>query len=74
MVNSKRNVGKINAKDKNVNIIGQLLIISFFKNIIYVKDIFIQKTDENNGSTSCYFWYNIDLTLDRDRNSVKNLD
>jgi hypothetical protein len=70
---TQRNVGKINAKDKNGNVIGQLLINPFFKNKIYVKDIFIQKTEENNGATSCYFGFNTDLTLDRDRNAVKNL-
>ena len=70
---TQRNVGKINAKDKNGNVIGQLLINPFFKNKIYVKDIFIQKTEENNGATSCYFGFNTDLTLDRDRNAVKNI-
>lgn len=34
----------------------------------------MQKTDENNGATTCYFGYNTDLDLDRDRNAVKNLD
>ena len=34
----------------------------------------MQKTDENNGATTCYFGYNTDLELDRDRNAVKNLD
>ena len=69
-----KNIGQINAKDNNGNIIGQLLINPFFKNKIYVKDIFVQKTDENNGATTCYFGFNTDLTLDRDRNAIKNLD
>ena len=71
---TQRHVGRINAKDSNGKIIGQLLINNFFKNKIYVKDIFVQKTEENNGATSCYFGYNTDLELDRDRNAVKNLD
>lgn len=46
-----------------------------FKNKIYVKDILIQTIkEENNGATSCYFGYNTDLELDRDRNAVKYLD
>ena len=71
---TQKNIGQINAKDNNGNIIGQLLINPFFKNKIYVKDIFVQKTDENNGATTCYFGFNTDLTLDRDRNAIKNLD
>ena len=71
---TQRNVGRIYAKDTNGKIIGQLLYNKFFYNKIYVKDIFVQKTDENNGATTCYFGYNTDLTLDRDRNAVKNLD
>ena len=71
---TQRNVGRINAKDSNGKIIGQLLYNKFFYNKIYVKDIFVQKTDENNGATTCYFGYNTDLELDRDRNAVKNLD
>ena len=70
---TQKNVGQIDAFDNNGNIIGQLLINKFFKNKIYVKDIFIQETEENNGATSCYFGYNTDLQLDRDRNAVKNL-
>ena len=71
---TKRNVGRIDAKDNNGKIIGQLLYNEFFRNKIYVKDIFVQKTEENNGATTCYFGYNTDLELDRDRNAVKNLD
>ena len=70
---TQKNVGQIDAFDNNGNIIGQLLINKFFKNKIYVKDIFIQETEENNGAISCYFGYNTDLQLDRDRNAVKNL-
>ena len=72
---TQRNVGRINAKDSNGNIIGQLLYNKFFKNKIYVKDILVQTIkEENNGATTCYFGYNTDLELDRDRNAVKNLD
>lgn len=71
---TQRNVGRINAKDNNGKIIGQLLYNKFFYNKIYVKDIFVQKTEENNGATTCFFGYNTDLDLDRDRNAVKNLD
>ena len=71
---TQRHVGRIYAKDSNVKIIGQILYNKFFKNKIYVKDIFVQKTEKNNGATSCYFGYNTDLDLDRDRNAVKNLD
>ena len=34
----------------------------------------MQKTEEKNGATTCFFGYNTDLELDRDRNAVKNLD
>ena len=71
---TQKNVGRITAKDTNNKVIGQLLYNKFFWNKIYVKDIFVQKTDENNGATTCYFGYNTDLELDRDRNAVKNLD
>ena len=72
---TQRNVGRINAKDSNGNIISQLLYNKSFKNKIYVKDILIQTIkEENNGATSCYFGYNTDLELDRDRNAVKYLD
>jgi len=69
---TQRNVGRIDAKNNERKIIGQLLYNKFFWNKIYVKDIFVQKTEENNGATSCYFGYNTDLELDRDRNAVKN--
>ena len=71
---TQRKVGRIDAKNNEGKIIGQLLYNKFFWNKIYVKDIFVQKTEENNGATSCYFGYNTDLELDRDRNAVKNLD
>ena len=42
-------------------------------------DIFVQETEkeepnDNHGATNCYFGFNTDLELDRDRNAVKNLD
>ena len=52
-----------------------MLYNKFFKNKIYIKDILVQTIkEENNGATTCYFGYNTDLELDRDRNAVKNLD
>ena len=39
---TQKNVGQIDAFDNNGNIIGQLLINKFYKNKIYVKDIFNQ--------------------------------
>ena len=71
---TQRNVGRIEAKDNSGKTIGQLLYNKFFYNKIYVKDIFVQKTEENNGATTIFFGYNTDLELDRDRNAVKNLD
>jgi hypothetical protein len=76
---TQRHVGRIDAKDSNGKIIGQLLYNEFFKYKIYVKDIFVQETEKeepnnNHCATNCYFGYNTDLELDRDRNAVKNLD
>ena len=76
---TQRHVGRIDAKDSNGKIIGQLLYNDFFKYKIYVKDIFVQETEKeepnnNHGATNCYFGFNTDLVLDRDRNAVKNLD
>ena len=76
---TQRHVGRIDAKDSNGKIIGQLLYNEFFKYKIYVKDIFVQETEKEEPNnyhcaTNCYFGYNTDLELDRDRNAVKNLD
>ena len=76
---TQRHVGRIDAKDSNGKVIGQLLYNKFFRYKIYVKDIFVQETEKeepnnNHGATNCYFGYNTDLELDRDRNAVKNLD
>lgn len=75
---TQRSVGRIEAKE-NGKVIGQLLYNDFFKYKIYVKDIFVQETEkeepnDNHGATNCYFGFNTDLELDRDRNAVKNLD
>lgn len=39
---------------------------------IYVKEVFINDTGEARDMTS-YFGFNLDISLDRDRNAVKNL-
>ena len=52
--------------------IGEVLCDNFFRNKIYVKEVFINDTGTERDMTS-YFGFNLDISLDRDRNSVKNL-
>ena len=54
---TQRHVGRIDAKDSNGKVIGQLLYNKFFRYKIYVKDIFVQETEKeepnnNHGATN----------------------
>lgn len=56
-----------------------LLNRKLFGNKIYVKEIFVQEFDNTEGhkpvtSEECFYGFNVDLELDRDRNAIKNLD
>lgn len=59
---------------KNNEVFGEILLNPLFKNKIFVKDIFVQKTVDNSEATTCWYGFNTDLVLDRDRNAVKDLD
>ena len=67
------NLGIVQAV-KNNEVFGEILLNPLFKNKIYVKDIFVQKTVENSEATTCWYGFNTDLVLDRDRNAIKDLD
>jgi hypothetical protein len=56
----------------NNEIIGEILREEFFLRKLYVKEVFINDTGKELDMTS-YFGFNLDIDLDRDRNSVKNL-
>ena len=53
----------------------EILLNPSFRNKIYVKDIFVQEfSSKDSTAVQCFFGFNTDLTLDRDRNAIKNLD
>ena len=56
----------------NENLVGEVLCDKFFRRKIFVKEVFINYTGKEIDMTS-YFGFNVDIDLDRDRNSVKNL-
>lgn len=69
-----RKTGSIIVFDGNNNdkIAGEILCEEFFLRKLYVKEVFINDTGTAIDMTS-YFGFNLDIDLDRDRNSVKNL-
>ena len=69
------NLGSIQAKDENGEVFGEIFLSEKFRNKIYVKDIFVQEFKDNeDSSVKCFFGFNTDLELDRDRNAIKDLD
>lgn len=68
----KVGLGKINTFGNKGQKIGEVLLEDFFRHKIFVKDIFISETPKNS-EIDCYYGFNTDLTLDRDRNCVPNL-
>ena len=71
----KLNLCTIKAKDENKNDYGEIFLNERFRNRIYVKDIYVQEFKENDDrSVACFFGFNVDLELDRDRNAIKDLD
>ena len=70
---TQKNIGAITSIDNNNNIIGQILFGEIFRKKIFVKDIFVQLT-QPSSITDSYFGFNTDVTLDRDRNCVPNLN
>ena len=71
----KLNLGVIQAKDEKGDVFGEIFLSEKFRNKIYVKDIFVQKFKDNEDtSVKCFFGFNTDLELDRDRNAIKDLD
>jgi hypothetical protein len=67
-----RKTGSIIVLDDNKKIAGEILCEEFFLRKLYVKEVFINDTGTARDMTS-YFGFNLDIDLDRDRNSVKNL-
>ena len=71
----KLNLCVIQTKDETGKSFGEIFLSEKFKNKIYVKDIYVQEFKENEDrSVACYFGFNTDLDLDRDRNAIKDLD
>ena len=71
----KLNLGIIKAIDEGGKEFGEIFLSEKYRNRIYVKDIFVQEfTDKDNTSVKCFFGFNTDLDLDRDRNAIKDLD
>ena len=80
---TQKNIGAITTySNDNKTVIGQILLGEDFKNKIFVKDIFVTNTmkkeekEKNikNNITHCFFGFNADLNLDRDRNCVPDLN
>ena len=80
---TQQKIGAITAySNDNKTVLGQILLGEHFRNKIFVKDIFvtnsIKKEEEikkiENTITHCHFGFNTDLTLDRDRNCVPDLN
>ena len=67
-----RKTGSMIVYGDNNEIIGEILREEFFLRKLYVKEVFINDTGKELDMTS-YFGFNLDIDLDRDRNSVKNL-
>ena len=71
----KLRLGAIQAKNEKGEVFGEIFLSDKFRNKIYVKDIFVQEFKENEDkSVACFFGFNTDLDLDRDRNAIKDLD
>ena len=71
----KLNLGIIKAIDEQGKEFGEIFLSEKYRNKIYVKDIFVQEfTEKDNTSVKCFFGFNTDLDLDRDRNAIKDLD
>ena len=71
----KLRLGAIQAKNEKGEVFGEIFLSEKFRNKIYVKDIFVQEFKENEDkSVACFFGFNTDLDLDRDRNAIKDLD
>ena len=71
----KLRLGAIQAKDEKGEVFGEIFLNENFRNKIYVKDIFVQEFKKNEDkSVACFFGFNTDLDLDRDRNAIKDLD
>ena len=80
---TQKNIGAITAyAADNKTILGQILLGEEFRNKIFVKDIFVIETmkkeekEKNikNNITHCFFGFNTDLNLDRDRNCIPDLN
>ena len=67
-----RKTGSIIVYDDNKQLAGEIICENFFLRKLYVKEVFINDTGTERDMTS-YFGFNLDIELDRDRNSVKNL-
>ena len=71
----KLNLGLIKAINEKGEVFGEIFLSEKYRNRIYVKDIFVQEfTEKDNTSVKCFFGFNTDLDLDRDRNAIKDLD
>ena len=71
----KLNLGVIKAIDEKGKDFGEIFLSEKYRNRIYVKDIFVQEFNNNDDrSVKCFFGFNTDLDLDRDRNAIKDLD
>ena len=69
------NLGVIKAVDEKGKEFGEIFLSEKYRNKIYVKDIFVQEFNEKDDrSVKCFFGFNTDLDLDRDRNAIKDLD
>ena len=73
---NKREILKLAAYSDDSRIkesIGEIILGEFFKRKLYVKDSFVETT---NDTTDCsiYFGFNIDLEIDRDRKCVIKVD
>ena len=69
------NLGVIKAVDEKGKEFGEIFLSEDYRNKIYVKDIFVQEFNEKDDrSVKCFFGFNTDLDLDRDRNAIKDLD
>ena len=79
---TQKNTGAVTCYANNKTVLGQILLGEEFRNKIYVKDIFVINTmkkeekEKNikNTITHCFFGFNTNLKLDRDRNCVPDLN
>ena len=74
----KLNLCTIKAVDKNGKNFGEIFLNERFRDRIYVKDIFVQDfhdlKEKDITSLACFFGFNVNMELDRDRNAIKDLD